>query len=315
MYLRTTTLQTNSTMLNYITSKESQYNKLSEVAASGIKVSQPSDDPSGTRSILNINSKMSQLQSYLDNMSSAQQELNTLDSTLTSVNDLVQSADDLTIQGANGTYTNSDMDGMKTQIDSIIDSVVSAANTNFNGTYIFAGTSTSTQPYSVVKDASGTITSITYNGTPSTGDYKRNVTIADGVSSTINAAGDSVFGEYDSTTTPVTATGIFGTLMGLSTALGAHDQAAVSASLTGLATASDTVTSTQTKFATVSNKFAMTVSSTDNTMLNLQEYRSELRDADMASVLTELASAQTALKATYSVTSQMLGKTSLLNYL
>lgn len=315
MYLRTTALDTNRSMLNYITSKESQYNKLSEVAASGIKVSEPSDDPSATRSILNINSKMSQLQSYLDNMSSAQQELNMLDNTLNSVSDLIQKADDLTIQAANGTYTDSDLDGIKTQIDGIIESIISASNTNFNGTYIFSGTSTSTQPYTVSRDASGTITAITYNGTPNTGDYKRNVTISDGISSTINTTGDVVFGEYDSTTTPVTSTGIFGTLMELSTALGAHDQAAVSDCLTGLSTASDTVTSTQTKFATVSNKFTMTTSSIDTTMLSLEEYRSELQDADMAEVLTQLASAQTALKATYSVTSQLLGQNTLLDYL
>lgn len=315
MYLRSTTLNTNNTMLNYIFAQENQYNKLSEESASGVKVAKPSDDPSAARSILNINTQMNQLQSYLKNMSSSSQELNTLDSTLDSVGSLVQKSSDLAIQAANGTYSNKDLDGFKTQIDSIIESVISAANTQFNGTYIFSGTSTSTPTYTTTKDASGNITQITYQGTPAAGDYQRKVTISDGISSTINTTGDSVFGSYDSTTTPVTSTGVLGSLMTLSTALGAHDQTAVSASLAGLNAASDTINSTQTKFATVANKFTMTTSSINSTILDLKDYKSSLQDVDTAEVLTQLTSAKTALQATYSVTSSMLNGKTLLDYM
>lgn len=315
MYIRTTTLDTNRSMLNYISTQESKYNKLSETAASGVRVANPSDDPTATRSILNLNSKLNQMQSYLDNMSMSTQEIKTLDDTLTSAADLIQKANDLAIQAANGTYSNSDLDGFKTQIDSITESLVSLSNTEYNGTYLFSGTSVGTRSYTLTKDGTGTITGLTYNGTPSTGDYERKVTISDGVTATVNTTGDAVFGEYDSTTTPVTATGMFGSLMQLSAALGAHDQAAVSSSLSGLSTAADNITAVQTKFATTLNKFEMTTDSTKATMLDLKEYRSDLKDADLAEVLSDLATAETALNATYSVTSKLLGSNSLLDYM
>ena len=314
MYMRTTTLDTNRSMLNYISARESEYNSLSEEASSGVKVSKPSDDPSATRSILNINTQLSQLQTYIDNMTSSKQELTTLDDTLSNTYDLVQKANDLAIQAANGTYSNDNLDAIKEQVDSIIESVVSYANTDFNGTYIFSGTRTSTEPYTIEKDDDGNITSIMYNGTPSDGDYKRTTTVGDGVTNAINVTGDAVFGQYDSTD-ETNSSGLLNSLMTLSSALGSHDQAAISDCLTDMDTSLDTLTSTQTKFAIVANKFDLTTKAYKTTITSLKENKSDMQDADLAEVLTQLAAAKTALEATYSVTSNLLGKTSLLDYL
>lgn len=350
--MRVTTLQTNNTMMNYVSSAESRYYELSQEASSGKKVTKPSDDPTAAKSILNINSQLSQLNSYLSNMSTAQNELDTLDSSLSNLTTLIGKATDLTTEAANGTYSSSDLKNMKTQVDQIIQSVTDTANTNYNGTYIFSGTSTSTPAYTTA--ASG---SITYGGDSGT----RTVTISDGTSVVINTPGNTVFGSYNSvtaapvtaptvpgdvagttsstttdaagnittvittkvlsgtntitTTTTGTGTGLLGTLMALSTSLGTDNQKDVGSCLTGLNTALDTVSTTRTQFAAVSNRFSMTKDSINSTVTSLTGYKSDLQNADLATVLADLAAQQTALQATLSTTSSLLNGKTLLNYI
>lgn len=356
--MRITTLGTSNTMLNYILGAESKYYDLSQEAASGLKVEKPSDDPSAAKSLINIKGQLSQLNGYLENMSTTQNELNVLDDSMGSVTDLINQATSLTTEASSGTYSAKNMDNIKVQVDQVIQSVVDVANTQYNGTYIFAGTAVGTKPYTVATDSSGQITGITYNGITAAGNYQRYATISNGVNIAINTTGDQAFGSYsqtapvtnptqptdvagttintandangnlvttavttvingDGTTTVTTGTGsgIFGTLMGLSKSLGSHSQASVGKALDGLNTALDVASVTRTKFASVSNKFEVTQNSINTTLTQLKAYKSDLEDADLAQVLSDLTAQKTALDATYSVTSGLLSKTSLLDYM
>lgn len=318
MDMRTTTLGSTTSMLNYITSGESRYYKLAEMASSGLKLTTPSENPNGARTVLNINSKLSQLDSYKNNMELAQNELDVSDNTFSSLTDAIQAASDLATQAANGTYSSQDLANFKTQIDQIMANVTDLANTQYNGNYIFSGTSTGTPAYNIVTDASGTITSATYQGTPSTGDYERSVQVADGVSLSINTTGDQLLGSYTAGS-PATGSGLLYTLGTLSAALGSGNihtsEPSVSSSIDSLTNDLDTVLAQQTKFASVSQRFVMTQSSNDTMTTQLKSSRSDLQDADLSQVLTDLTAQKTALQATMSVTSQLLSGVSLLDYI
>ena len=101
----------------------------------------------------------------------------------------------------------------------------------------------------------------------------------------------------------------------LSSSLGTGDTEAINSCITSLDKDLNTVTSTATKLAGVSNKMDMTSDTISNTITNLKSYRSDLQDVDLTEVMTELATTQNALEATYSITAQMLSSTSLLDYL
>lgn len=308
MYLRTTTLGTNDLMTNYILSSESKYNDLAVEASTGKKVLKPSDDATATVNILNTNTKTNQLNGYLNNMKLAQNDLNVLDDSLSSTTTALQKANDLAVQASNGTCSPSELDNIKTQVDQILQNVLDIANTKYNGNYIFSGTKTSTETYTT--DAAG---NITYNGTPQTGSYQRYVQIADGVQEQINVSGDQLYGSYDATTK--TGTGIIGTLKSLSNALGSYDNTGISSSLDSLTSDLSNVSAIRTQFAGVTNRFTMTTDSTNTMLTQLKSYKSSLQDADLSSVLTELSAQQLALKATMSVSSNVLSKTSLINYM
>lgn len=312
--VRTTTLGISDSILGYIKKSESKYYQLSEQAASGYKVSTPSDDPEATESLLNIQATLNQLNGYIANMKSAQTDLNNLDDNLATVTDLITKATDLATEAANGTYSTTDMDNIKTQVDQVIKSVVDVANSKYDGSYLFSGAKASTQPYTVAADGS-----VTYNGTPSTGEYQKYVTISDGVTVSTNTTGDQVFGSYTASVTgppavPASGSGLLLTLGQLSEALGKHDQTAVSATLTGLSTALDNVSAIRTKFAAVSNRFEITDTSINSAITNLKSSQSDLQDVDLSKVLAELATQQTALQASYGIFSKVNGM-SLLDYI
>jgi flagellar hook-associated protein 3 FlgL len=308
MYLRTTTLGTTNSILDSIFSAQEKYLNLSEQASSGLKVAKPSDNPVSAKSILDVNSQLSQLNKYLDNMSITQTELDTQDSTLGSVIDLIQQAKDLATQAASETYSTVELNGMQSQVDSILDSVLNLANTQYNGNYIFSGTNIATQTYTT--DAAG---NITYNGTPSTDVYERYVQISDGVSLAINQPGDQIFGSYDATTS--TGTGVIGTLKALSNALGSGDYSGVNVTLSDFTNDLDTISLARAKTAAVINKFSITSDSINATVLNLTSYKSDLEDIDLSEVLAKLAASQAALQVTMSTASQILQGSNLLDYL
>lgn len=309
MYIRSTTLGTTNSIINSILTSQTKYDNLSAQASSGLKVSKPSDDPTATKSILNINAKLSQLNSYLTNMSTTQTELDTQDSTLSSLNDLIQNASDLATQAANGTYSQTELNAMKTQVDSILNSVLDLGNTQFNGKYIFSGTNTSTPTYKVETNGS-----ITYQGTPSSGDYQRYVQVSDGVSVPINSTGEQIFGgSYNATTN--TGTGLIGTLKTLSNALGSGNSTAITSSLDSLTTSLDAASLARTKTAAVTSQFKITQNSINTTITNLTGYKSDLEDIDLSTVLAKLASAQVAMQATMSTSAKTLSSLNLLNYL
>lgn len=119
----------------------------------------------------------------------------------------------------------------------------------------------------------------------------------------------------NTTVTTGTGYGILGTLVGLSKSLGSHTQPSVGKALDGLNSALDVASVTRTKFASVSNKFEITQNSINTTVTQLTAYKSDLEDADLAQVLSDLTAQKTALNATYSVASGLLAKTSLLDYM
>lgn len=352
--IRTTTLGSANSMLGLISESSSRYNELALEASSGLRVDEPSDDPVATQSIINTNTQLSKLNSYVSNMSTSQSEINIVDGAISSLTNSVQKAIDLATQTANGIYSATDLASSKDQIDSIISTSISVANTQFNGTYVFSGTATATQAYSMVKDATGAITSITYNGNQG----ERYTQISEGVSPSINQPGDSIFGSYSktavtagfvagdvngtttstsvdangntvttsitklvsadglsTTTTTEAKSGLLGNLVALSNALGSSDSQAINSNINNLNTDLDTIISARSNYASTSNTFTMTTNSVKANILTLKSYKSDLQDADVTQVYTDLATQKTALEATMQIASQVYQKVNLLDYL
>ena len=114
--------------------------------ATGQRVNQPSDDPAASAKLAVSLAASAQVDQYTQNISDVSTQLQTADSALSSVVTSLTSAVSLGTEGANGTSSTADKQSIATQVQAILSNVVSQANTTYQGSYVFGGSSTATAP-------------------------------------------------------------------------------------------------------------------------------------------------------------------------
>ncbi|WP_431278795.1 flagellar hook-associated protein FlgL [Leifsonia poae] len=116
--------------------------QLYDQATSRRLITKPSDDPTATASALGVRSDQSANAQYSRNVNSGDAWLTTADSTLTSVESILNRVRDLTVQGANDGATSPEAkEAIATELDGLKKSLLSLANTSYLGRNIFAGNS------------------------------------------------------------------------------------------------------------------------------------------------------------------------------
>jgi flagellar hook-associated protein 3 FlgL len=132
-----------------LTSSRALLARLQEQTASGRAITKPSDDPSATASIMRIRSEQRAVTQYSTNIADGTAWLSTVDTTLSTSEDLLRQARDLTLQGANGgSMTPAAREAIATQLDGIKSDLLKQANTTYLGRSVFAGSSSAAQAFS-----------------------------------------------------------------------------------------------------------------------------------------------------------------------
>ena len=163
--------------------------QLQERLSTGLKVNNPSDDPLAARRAVNIRGVISKQEQYLNNVSSTGQQLLESTTSLQTAISALQRVRDLTLQGANGTNSQVQMNQIAIEVNQLLESVFVEANHQTNGRYVFGGTRTLTAPFVATRDANNQITSATYAGN----DENIEVAVTDGISVKINETGQRAF--------------------------------------------------------------------------------------------------------------------------
>lgn len=204
MISRVTSSSVNASLVSQINSNYANYAKITEQLGSGKRVNSLMDDPIQSINIISSNRSLNKIGVWKANIGSLTNEIKQSSETIDkAIDKYAQRAKDLATSAANGTSTKSTLESTMTELNEIIKGMVDLANTNYNGNYIYGGTNTKTPPYEIEYgiDATGAqtdeIIGVKYNGTPMTGDWKRQLETADGVFQTMNVTGMEAFGEYD----------------------------------------------------------------------------------------------------------------------
>ncbi|HLJ96551.1 MAG TPA: flagellar hook-associated protein FlgL [Gemmataceae bacterium] len=128
-------------------------------ASSGKRILQPSDDPVGAVSAMQYHAQDQRLDTYLSNITDAQSTLNTSVSTLLDMGTLFSQAKQLAIEGTNSGNDQNALNALSQEVDAVLNRVVNDANTKNGEQYLFSGTATQTQPFTL-----GPSGSYTYQG-------------------------------------------------------------------------------------------------------------------------------------------------------
>lgn len=120
--------------------------QLGNEISSGKAVTAPSDDPTHIGQDLLVRTLIDQQNTASSNITAVTSQLTTTDSALSTLTSVLQTARQIAVQGANDTLSASDRAALASQVDGLFSQAVGVANTNYAGTYLFAGTAELAQP-------------------------------------------------------------------------------------------------------------------------------------------------------------------------
>ena len=115
--------------------------------ASGRRIDKPSDDPLATHNAMRLRSELDGIAQDKRTISDTKGWLDTTDSALATITDVVHRARELVLQGANGAIGQSDRNKLAAEIDQLIETAKSAGNASYGGRYVLAGRDTDDAPY------------------------------------------------------------------------------------------------------------------------------------------------------------------------
>ncbi|MDX2085805.1 MAG: flagellar hook-associated protein FlgL [Candidatus Melainabacteria bacterium] len=299
--------------IRYLQNNLGNLGRLQEKVSTGRNINRPSDDPVGLTRILDLKNTLSFDDRYLRNINQALSELNTTDSALSDVTNIVQRALELANQGANATQNDQNRDAIAGEIDQLINQLVQVANTKVGNVYVFSGVRTSTATYTRTGNA------VTYNGTPPAQAWQRNVEISSRILLPVNVNGQTVFGNVSTVAGPPEAiaagsSGLFETMMELKLNLQQNDPDQVRARLDELQTNLGTVLGQQAIVGATANRLELTMNRLEGRKTIFSRDYAEIQEVDMAKTITDLQFQENIQQASLGVTARVL-QPSLLNFL
>ena len=138
----------NEQQIRQFSSLNKDIQKLQDKIASGKNIVVASDDPVGSVNLSGYKTVKQQLDQYLKNVNSAQTRLSLVDTNLQNLSTIMIRANELLIQASSDVLGRSDREAIAIEIDEMKDEVLSLANQqDANGSFIFAGYKTKTQPF------------------------------------------------------------------------------------------------------------------------------------------------------------------------
>lgn len=176
--------------INYaVTLHNNAMAKLQEQAATGSRINRASDDPASAYRLLSLKTQDSLLQNYIDNVSDMIGSCEVTDTVLQSMASELLECKRLLTQVAGGIYSQSNRTLLANSINDHLEQLVLLANTKHASQYLFGGTKTDQAPFSIERDISGQVVSVSYNGSST----QRYIEVAPGITIPSFLVGNQAF--------------------------------------------------------------------------------------------------------------------------
>jgi len=151
-------------MMQNINTNLGRLEKLQRQMATGKKIQVPSDDPIIAARALKLRTDVSEIEQFKRNVDDALSWLETTETAIANLGDIIQRARELTVQASNGTLSEEERLSIKAEISQLKNSLIEIGNTAYAGRYIFAGFSTDKPPFEVDSSNPALGDKLIYNG-------------------------------------------------------------------------------------------------------------------------------------------------------
>ena len=145
--MRVTNNMTAQRLLANIQRNQQSVATLQEILSTGRKFRLAEQNPISYVESLNLRQELAENRRYQRNLTLSRAGMDLTESTLSTVNDSMQRARQLALQGANGSLSAGSRGAVADEIEQILSTVIQQANANFEGRFIFSGDKTLTTPF------------------------------------------------------------------------------------------------------------------------------------------------------------------------
>jgi flagellar hook-associated protein 3 FlgL len=290
-----------SRVLNNIQNQTRRLFELQEQLSTGLRVNSPSDDPIDARRAINTRSIMAKNTQFLRNISNAKPFVDEAASSVQNMQQIFQRTRELTLQGANGTNGQAQLDAIAEEINQLLESAVGEGNHNTAGRFIFAGTRTSTEAYSVTRNGLAQIDSVTYDGNAE----RYDIGIGSDATVSLNEPGSTVFQSGQDQ---------FQTLIDIRDNLLAGNTGALQTQLAELDIIDRQLGQGVARMGAVQNRITRAEEDLGDFNFQLESVLSDRLDADFTEVIIELNAQQNAFQAALNAGANVVQR-SLLDFL
>lgn len=264
--------------VNDLTRRQEAIYRLNRQMATGHKVNSASDDPASAHNILTSRSILSSIDQYDKNVDYGLSSLSFTETALDRAKDALMRLQELAVTAANGLSNPETRGYMLSEVNNLREALIGIGNSNFEGRYIFAGYKTDAEAF----DSTGA-----FQGDTNTQQLK----ISSSGSLSIGVNGGEVFrgagGGVD----------ILQTVADFSTALSANDRDGILAAVTGLENSFNQVSSVVSDIGGRISRLNAAKEDFSAYRLEVKSKLSELEDADITTLISDLKSNQVALEA------------------
>lgn len=146
---RVTMLMRSNMLINGVQTNSADLLKVQKQLSSGLRLSRPSESPSEATTVMHLDSTLERQEQYFQNMQFANDYLSVTDTALGSAAELLREANTQALAGKSpgGNNIDGSYDAMAQIVDGIINSMVTLANSQCRGGYVFAGQNSNATPF------------------------------------------------------------------------------------------------------------------------------------------------------------------------
>lgn len=168
-------------------------NTIQEQLSDGKAIHRASDDPIKAIRALRFNTSLGGNEQYTQNLKDAVSWMDTTDGALQDISSITARAKELAIKAVSPNPSEG-FKAIASEIDGIINQLVQIGNSKLGDRYVFSGQKDKTEPFTSVKDASGKVVRVEYNGDNNKLSMVIQPGLADANKDSVNLTGTEVFG-------------------------------------------------------------------------------------------------------------------------
>lgn len=301
--------------LSDVSAARARLARTQEQASSGLRFNRPSDDPASAAQVVALETDAAALGQFQRVVTAVRGRVGAVENALGEANDLLIRLRELAIQGANGSQDAASRRLIADEVASIHGALVAQANSQFGGAHVFAGFASGTPPFSaagVFDPSAASAPVVTFVGDAN----EIEVEIDEGVRATVTSNGQRAFlGDADGdTVVDAGREDVFAVAAELWRALVTNDPNAVRATLGRIDSAGAQISAERSAIGAVDAKLDRAARNLAKRSVDNAVRVSNLRDADLAKVVSDMVQQEAALQAGLNAMGRLV-QTSLLDFL